>query len=85
MAELRNWSDHEMEKTGRLTAPLHYDAHQDRYVEVIWDEDFAAIGKTLRRLPREQGGGGYGHMGKPSGGRCPRVIKLHIGLVCPGP
>ncbi len=54
VAGLRSWTDHELEKTGRLTAPLRYDANSDRYVEVSWDEAFASIGKTLRRLPREQ-------------------------------
>ena len=50
---LRDWKDHDLEKTGRLTHPLRYDAETDRYVEVGWDEAFAAIGATLRSLPTE--------------------------------
>ena len=50
---LREWKDHDLEKTGRLTHPLRYDAGTDRYVAVGWDEAFAAIGATLRSLPKE--------------------------------
>ena len=41
---LREWRDHDLEMTGRLTHPLRYDASADRYVEVSWDEAFAGIG-----------------------------------------
>ncbi len=50
VAGLRGWSDHELERSGRLTHPLRYDAGSDRYVPTTWDEAFAAIGATLRRL-----------------------------------
>ncbi|TDL81777.1 FdhF/YdeP family oxidoreductase [Palleronia sediminis] len=50
VAELRDWADHDLEKTGRLTAPLRYDAATDRYVEVGWDEAYADIAATLKRL-----------------------------------
>ncbi|MGY2735668.1 FdhF/YdeP family oxidoreductase [Sphingomonas sp. UYP23] len=50
---LRDWKDHDLEKTGRLTHPLRYDAATDRYVAVSWDEAFAAIGKTLQSIDRE--------------------------------
>ena len=53
VSALREWKDHDLEKTGRLTHPLRYDAATDRYVAVEWDEAFAAIGKTLRGLPKE--------------------------------
>jgi molybdopterin-dependent oxidoreductase alpha subunit len=53
VAELRDWKDYDLEKTGRLTHPLRYDAATDRYVEVSWDEAFARIGATLRTLPKE--------------------------------
>ena len=53
VAELKGWKDYDLEQTGRLTHPLRYDAGTDRYVEVDWDEAFAAIGKTLKGLPRE--------------------------------
>ena len=50
---LRSWKDHDLEKTGRLTHPLRWNAGTDRYEEVTWDEAFAAIGATLRSLPKE--------------------------------
>ena len=54
VSELRSWSDHELEKTGRLTHPMKYDAASDRYVAIGWDTAFAEIGATLRDLPREE-------------------------------
>lgn len=54
VSELRGWSDHELELTGRLTAPLRYDPETDRYVAVEWEEAFTAIGATLRTLPRDK-------------------------------
>lgn len=53
VSELREWKDYDLEKTGRLTHPLRYDAASDRYVEVTWDEAFQTIGTTLKSLPRE--------------------------------
>jgi len=50
VSELQEWSDHDLEVVGRLTEPLRYDADSDRYMPVSWDEAFAAIGQTLRRL-----------------------------------
>lgn len=48
--ELRDWADHELEMTGRLTHPLRYDADKDRYVAVSWDDAFAEIGQVLKTL-----------------------------------
>jgi molybdopterin-dependent oxidoreductase alpha subunit len=50
VAELRGWRDHDLEKAGRLTHPLRYDAATDRYVETSWPDAFAAIGAKLRGL-----------------------------------
>ena len=50
LTELRGWSDHDLEMTGRLTHPLRYDAATDRYVETTWEAAFAAIGAALRGL-----------------------------------
>lgn len=50
VSELRTWSDHDLELVGRLTAPLRYDTVSDRYVNTTWEEAFAAIGSTLKRL-----------------------------------
>ncbi|ETX13735.1 CbbBc protein [Roseivivax halodurans JCM 10272] len=51
VAELRSWTDHDLEKTGRLTHPLRYDAATDSYRETTWDEAFSAIGAKLSDLP----------------------------------
>jgi len=50
LAELEAWSDHALEMTGRLTAPMRYDAARDTYVEAGWDEAFADIGARLRAM-----------------------------------
>ena len=50
---LRDWKDYDLEKTGRLTHPLRYNAATDRYEAIGWDEAFAAIGATLQSLPTE--------------------------------
>jgi molybdopterin-dependent oxidoreductase alpha subunit len=50
LAELRTWHDHDLEEGGRLTAPMRWDAAQDKYVEVRWEDAFAEIGAELKRL-----------------------------------
>uniref|UniRef100_UPI001E61C52B FdhF/YdeP family oxidoreductase n=1 Tax=Microvirga roseola TaxID=2883126 RepID=UPI001E61C52B len=50
VAELRNLPDYELERAGRLTHPMRYDAASDRYVETTWDEAFEGIGAKLREL-----------------------------------
>ncbi|WP_010160450.1 FdhF/YdeP family oxidoreductase [Sphingomonas sp. PAMC 26617] len=50
VTELRQWRDHDLEKTGRLTHPLRFDAATDRYVETTWDEAFAGIAGALKPL-----------------------------------
>ena len=50
---LREWKDHDLEMTGRLTHPLRYNAGTDRYEAVSWEEAFAAIGAALKPLPKE--------------------------------
>lgn len=50
VTELRSWSDHDLEKAGRLTHPMRYDPSTDHYVPCAWDEAFAAIGAKLRTL-----------------------------------
>lgn len=51
---LRDWADHDLEMTGRLTHPLRYDAVSDRYLEVTWDEAFAGIAAALQPLEPDQ-------------------------------
>lgn len=53
VAELRDWRDHDLELTGRLTNPMRYDTASDRYVPVSWEEAFAAIGATLNRIEKK--------------------------------
>ena len=50
---LREWKDHDLEMTGRLTHPLRYDREKDRYEVVSWEDAFAAIGDTLKSIPKE--------------------------------
>jgi molybdopterin-dependent oxidoreductase alpha subunit len=54
LTELEQWSDHHLEAEGRLTAPLRWDAKNDRYVEVSWDEAFREIGAELKKLSPKQ-------------------------------
>lgn len=50
LAELREWSDHDLEQQGRLSHPLRYDPESDRYVPCAWHEAFAAIGAGLKAI-----------------------------------
>ena len=50
IAELKGWSDYDLEQLGRLTHPMRYDRESDRYVPCEWDEAFAAIGRELKAL-----------------------------------
>jgi anaerobic selenocysteine-containing dehydrogenase len=50
VSELLDWEDHYLEKAGRLTEPLRYDAASDRYVRAGWDEAFQVNGDSLKRL-----------------------------------
>ena len=50
LAELRGWSDHQLEEQGRLTSPMRYDRATDTYVPVSWDEAFRDIGAELKAL-----------------------------------
>jgi len=51
VTELLGWSDFHLENEGRLTHPLAYDAASDTYQPIEWDDAFARIGQSLRRLP----------------------------------
>lgn len=50
LAELRGWSDHQLEEQGRLTTPMRYDPSTDRYVPVRWEQAFDEIGEELKKL-----------------------------------
>ena len=46
--ELENWRDHDLEEQGRLTHPMKWDAAQDKYVPVPWEQAYREIGAHLR-------------------------------------
>lgn len=50
VTELAQKSDYWLERQGRLTEPMRYDAASDRYEPVSWADAFALIGKHLQRL-----------------------------------
>ncbi|GAB3619943.1 FdhF/YdeP family oxidoreductase [Glutamicibacter endophyticus] len=50
VAELSQWTEHELENQGRLTEPMLYDAASDHYVPISWAEAFEVIGRNLREL-----------------------------------
>lgn len=50
VTELATQSDYWLEKQGRLTEPMRYDAASDKYVPISWDDAFATIGRHLRAL-----------------------------------
>jgi molybdopterin-dependent oxidoreductase alpha subunit len=50
VTELLDWDDYSLEKAGRLTHPMRYDAATDRYLPVNWVDAFAEIGRELRAI-----------------------------------
>ena len=48
VTELLGWKDFDLEQAGRLTHPMKYDASDDRYHAVSWEEAFADIGVKLK-------------------------------------
>ena len=50
VSEMLGWDDYHLEKTGRLTEPLRYDATSDRYLPVSWEDAFAEIGREMRAI-----------------------------------
>ena len=51
VTQLAQYSDHWLERQGRLTTPMRRDAATDHYVPVSWDEAFALIARHLNALP----------------------------------
>jgi molybdopterin-dependent oxidoreductase alpha subunit len=51
LSELWGWSDYALEDEGRLTHPMAYDAAQDKYLPISWEDAAARIGAALRALP----------------------------------
>lgn len=54
LTELRGWSDFDLEQHGRLTHPMRYDKHTDRYQVVTWEQAYEAIGAQLRALSPDE-------------------------------
>jgi len=54
LSELRGWTDYQLEQHGRLTHPLRYDKHTDRYVVTTWEEATEAIATQLRALSPDE-------------------------------
>src|SRR3569623_1217893 len=50
VSELRGWTAHDLEATGRLTTPMRYDRGTVKYVAVDWREAFTAIGQELAAI-----------------------------------
>ncbi|MCW5580373.1 MAG: FdhF/YdeP family oxidoreductase [Luteimonas sp.] len=51
VAQLSEYSDLWLERQGRLTMPMRYDAATDHYVPVGWSDAFALIARHLNALP----------------------------------
>ena len=50
VTELQGWSGYELEHIGRLSEPLYYDAAQDHYVPISWQDAYARIAQQLQQL-----------------------------------
>jgi molybdopterin-dependent oxidoreductase alpha subunit len=50
VTELERETDYWLEEQGRLTEPMRYDAANDRYVPITWDDAFALIARELNTL-----------------------------------
>ena len=50
VTELQDWSGYELEHSGRLSEPLYYDADQDRYLPISWQNAYALIAEQLNSL-----------------------------------
>ncbi len=50
VSELAEWTDFDLENSGRLTEPMVYDPETDRYAPISWDAAFALIGEELNAL-----------------------------------
>ena len=50
VTELQGWSGYELEHSGRLSEPLYYDAAQDRYLPISWQDAYTRIAEQLISL-----------------------------------
>jgi molybdopterin-dependent oxidoreductase alpha subunit len=50
VTELQGWSGYELEHSGRLSEPMRYDAKQDKYLPIAWDDAYQIIADELNKL-----------------------------------
>lgn len=50
ISSMRQWTDFEIGKSGRITQPVIVREGQDHYLPITWEEAFTLIGNTLRNL-----------------------------------
>jgi molybdopterin-dependent oxidoreductase alpha subunit len=74
VTELLDWDDYQLEKTGRLTHPMRYDAATDKYVPVGWGRAIEEIGRELRAIEDRKRAVFY------SSGRCSNEASYLYGL-----
>ena len=48
--ELKQWSDHQLEKSGRLGEPMYYDGQSGHYHAIPWQQAFDVIAQQLNAL-----------------------------------
>ena len=50
VTELQGWTGYELEHSGRLSEPMRYDAKQDRYLPIAWEDAYKIIAEQLNQL-----------------------------------
>ncbi|WP_367107190.1 FdhF/YdeP family oxidoreductase [uncultured Psychrobacter sp.] len=50
VTELQKWNGYELEHSGRLSEPVRYDAKEDRYVPISWENAYKIIAEELNKL-----------------------------------
>ncbi|MDG1840849.1 MAG: FdhF/YdeP family oxidoreductase [Crocinitomicaceae bacterium] len=50
VSDLLEWSDLDLGKAGRLTHPMVFNSHTDKYEEISWEDAFLLIAKELKSL-----------------------------------
>jgi len=74
VTEMLGWDDYHLEKTGRLTHPMRYDAASDKYVPTSWAEAYDGIARELRAVRDRKNAIFY------SSGRCSNEVSYLYGL-----
>ena len=74
VTEMLDWDDYALEKVGRLTHPMRYDAATDHYVPVTWESACEEIARELRAITDRKRAVFY------SSGRCSNEVSYLYGL-----